>query len=141
MDYILIDKDIVQFMPAFGAALVVVQPGKLKASGESTFKGKKVGVEGDEKEVEVPGCPYISGAYTVPGTGTLKIAGLNSDQIAQHTQTGGKKMLLKGSSFKAKFEVQTPAQIPPPSSTPDPMTQYTGGTGMFITTNGTYKGT
>lgn len=141
MDYILIDGDIVQFMPTFGAAIVVVKPGKLKGSGESTFKGKKVCIEGDEKDVEVPGCPYISGAFSIPGTGTLKISALGGNQKAQHTQTGGKKMLLKGSTFQAKFEVQSPAMMPPPASTSDPMSQYSGGSGMFITKNANYKGT
>lgn len=141
MDYILIDGDIVQFMPSFGAAIVAVQPGTLKGTGESTFNGKKVCIEGDEKEVSVSGCIYISGAFSIPGTGTLKIFALGGDQIAKHTQTSGKKMLLKGSNFQAKFEVQSPAQMPPPTSTPDPMPQYMGGSGQFITKNAKYKGT
>ena len=143
MDFILIDGDTVQFMPNFGAAIVVVQPGTLSGSGDATFGGKKVCVKGDEDCVEVAGCMYMSGAYYIPGTGTLKIDSLGSDQTAQHTKTGGKEMLLKGSTFQAKFEVQSPAQQPTPggSPVPDSMTKYSGGSGQFITTNTKYKGT
>lgn len=143
MDFILIDGDTVQFMPSFGAATVVVQPGTISGGGDATFGGKKVCVKGDEDGVKVAGCMYTSGAYCIPGTGTLKISALGSDQTTQHTKTGGKKMLLKGSTFQAKFEVQTPAQQPTPggSPVPDAMTQYSGGSGQFITTNSKYKGT
>lgn len=141
-DHILIDGDMVQFLPSFGAATVVVRPGTIRGSGPSTFKGKKVCVEGDEDSVQVQGCMYISGAFSIPGTGTLKIDRLASNQQAGHTRSGGKKMLLKGATFQAKFEVQSPAQQPTPSGStvPDPMNQYMGGQGQFITTNTTYKG-
>ncbi len=51
-------------------------------------------------------------------------------------------MLLKGSTFKAKFQVMTPAQQPPPGPgppIPDATPQYSG-TGSFITTNLKVKG-
>ena len=141
-DFILIDGDQVVFMPAFGPAMVVVQPGNIPGSGPSTFQGKKVCVDGDEKQVSVPGCMYTAGAFSIPGTGTLKIAALAGDQKAQKTQTGGKKVLLKGKQFTAKFEVQTPAQQPSASGpVPDPSPEYGNGQGMFMTTNTKYKGT
>jgi hypothetical protein len=139
MDYILIHNDIAQFMPSFGAAIVIGRPGTIRASGASSFNSKKVCVEGDEDSVQVQGCMYTSGAFVIPGTGTLKIAALGSNQTAQHTSSGGKKMLLKGSMFQAKFEVQSPAMDA--NGVPDPMPQYTGGQGQFITTNTKYKGT
>ena len=40
-DFILIDGDKANFLPNFGAAIVVVQPGTLKGSGPSTLQGKK----------------------------------------------------------------------------------------------------
>lgn len=143
MDYILLDGDIAQFLPSFGAATVVPRPGTLQGSGPSKCNGKPVCVEGDEDRLQVPGCMYISGAFSIPGTGTLKIDRLASNQVAQHTKSGGKKMLLKGATFQAKFEVQSPAQQPNPNGSPipDPMTQYNGGQGQFITTNTKYKGT
>ena len=142
-DFILIDGDIVNFIPTFGAAVVVVQPGTLSGSGPATLNGKNVCVDGDEKNVSVPGCMYIASPYVIPGTGTLKIDALASNQVATKTNTGGKAVLLKGSQFTAKFEVQSPAQQPPPgpgSPIPDATPQYSGN-GMFVTTNVKFKGT
>ncbi|MCA8991594.1 MAG: hypothetical protein KDA88_06425 [Planctomycetaceae bacterium] len=136
-DFILLDGDQVTFLPNFGPAVVVVQPGKLSGSGPLTFRGKKVCVDGDEKKVSVPGCMYMTPQYSIPGTGTLKIAGLAGDQKTTKTKTGNKPILLKGQMFTAKFEVQSPAQQPPPgpgTPIPDATPQYSGQ-GMFVTTN------
>lgn len=141
-DYILIEGDKASFLPSFGAAVVVVQPGDLQGSGPATLNGKKVCVDGDEKNVSVPECTYITPQYSIPGTGTLKIAALAGNQKATKTKTGGKAVLLKGGSFTAKFEVQSPAQQPPPgpgSPIPDPTLQYSGS-GTFTTTNTKFKG-
>ncbi len=140
--YILIDGDKANFMPNFGAAVVVVRPGDLKGSGPATFNGKKLCVEGDETKVSVPGCMYTTPQYSIPGTGTLKIASLAGDQKAKKTKTGDKVILLKGSNFTAKFEVQSPAQQPPPgpgSPIPDATPEYSGN-GTFITTNTKFQG-
>ena len=141
-DFILIHGDKAIFLPAFGAAIVVVQPGDLKASGPATLNGKMVCVDGDETKVSVPGCTYMTPQYSIPGTGTLKIAALAGDQKAKKTQTGGKAVLLKGGNFTAKFEVQRPAQQPPPgpgSPVPDSTPQYSGD-GMFIASNARFAG-
>ncbi len=142
-DYILIDGDIANFLPAFGAAVVVVQPGTLTASGPATLDGKKLCVEGDESSVEVPGCMYMTPQYSIPGTGTLKIDALAGDQVAKHTNTGGTPVMLKGSMFTAKFEVQSPAKQPPPGPgppIPDATPSYSGN-GSFTTTNVKLTGT
>jgi hypothetical protein len=134
---ILIDGDQAIFSPMFGAATVVVQPGKMRASGPATIGGKKICVDGDESKLQVPGCVYITAQHSIPGTGTLKIAALAADQKARKTKTGGKAVLLKGSQFTAKFEVQSPAQQPPPgpgSPVPDATPQYSGQ-GMFMPGN------
>ena len=131
------------FMPNFGAAIVVVQPGDLTGSGPATLTGKKLCVDGDEQDISVPGCTYMTPQYSIPGIGTLKIASLAADQKATKTNTGGKAVLLKGGNFTAKFEVQSPAHQPPPglgSPIPDSMTEYSGS-GMFVTTNSKFKGT
>jgi len=130
------------FIPAFGAAIVVVQPGKLEGSGPATIGGKKICVDGDESKVEVAGCTYMTPQYSIPGSGTLKIAALAANQKAKKTQTGGKVVLLKGGSFTAKFEVQSPAQQPPPgpgAPIPDATPQYSGN-GMFIPANIKFMG-
>ncbi len=142
-DFILIDGDIANFIPAFGAAVVVVQPGTLSGSGPATVGGKNICVDGDEANVSVSGCVYMTPQYSIPGSGTLKIDALAGDQLASKTNTGGKAVMLKGGSFTAKFEVQSPAQQPPPgpgSPIPDSTASYSGN-GMFITTNFKVKGT
>jgi hypothetical protein len=142
-DFILVEGDKANFLPNFGAAIVVVQPGELKGSGPATLKGKKICVEGDEKQVSVAGCTYMTPQYSIPGTGTLKIDSLAGDQKASKTKTGDKAVLLKGGNFTAKFEVQSPAKQPPPgpgSPIPDSASQYSGK-GMFVTTNTMFRGT
>lgn len=128
-------------MPNFGAAVVVVPPGFLTGSGPASLNGKMYCVDGDEKNLSVPGCTYIAPPYVIPGVGTVSIASLAGDQKAVKTQTGGKAVLLKGSSFTADFEVQSPAQQPTPGGpVPDTTPKYSG-TGMFITTNMKVQGT
>ncbi len=141
-DFILINGDKANFLPNFGAAIVVVRPGDLKGSGPATLNNKTICVVGDEKSVAVPGCSYITPQYSIPGTGTLKIAALAADQQAKKTKTGGKAMMLKGGSFTASFEVQAPAKQPPPgpgAPIPDATPKYSGS-GTFITTNTKFQG-
>ncbi len=82
-DFILINGDKANFTPAFGSATVVVQPGTLSGKGKTTLKGKKICIDGDEKNVSVPGCAYITPIHSIPGTGTLKINALGGDQKAK----------------------------------------------------------
>ncbi len=141
-DFILIEGDKANFIPTFGAAVVTVQPGDLIASGPATLNGKKVCVDGDEKDVEVSNCPYFAGQYSIPGTGTLSIETLGNDQIADKTSTGNKAVLLKGSLFTATFKVDSQAKQPPPgpgSPIPDPTPQYSGQ-GQFTTANTKFQG-
>lgn len=139
-DFILIKNDKANFLPNFGTAVVVVRPGLMPASGPALINGTKICVEGDEKNLSVPGCSYISGPYIIPGIGTLKIDRLATNQKATKTDTGGKAVLLKGGNFQAKFEVDTPAMQPNlPSPIPDSMTTYPGS-GFFITVNNKFKG-
>ena len=139
-DFILTEGDKASFIPAFGMATVVVKPGDMKGSGPATIGGKKMCVEGDESKVSVPGCMYTAGPYSIPGNGTLKIDSLAGDQKAKKTQTGGKPVLLKGGNFKAKFEVQSPAQQPTPTGpVPDSTPSYSGQ-GKFMPANTKCKG-
>lgn len=141
-NFILITGDTVVFKPTFGAATVTVAPGTLSGTGQAKIAGQAVCIEGDESAVTVPGCAYISGAYVTPGTGTLSIAALAGDQIAQKTNCSSKRVLLKGGEFSAKFAVTSPAMQPPPgpgSPVPDPNSQYSGS-GSFVATNATVKG-
>jgi len=141
-DTIILDGDKVIFDPIYGVASVVVKPGTIKASGKSTVQGKKVAVAGDEGNVEVSGCTYMSAAFPVPGTGILKIAALGADQLTKKTKSGNKSMMLKGSLFIAKFEVQSPAKFIPPASAPvsDP-TPFYMGTGKLMPSKDKVKAT
>ena len=132
MRFAIKDGDVVVFMPSFGTALVTPIPTTISSSATSTsVVDTPVCLEGDEREVESPGCAYIAPPFVVPGVGTLKIMKLGADQVSQNATIEGKKVILQGSVFQAVFEVQTPAQIPV-ACTPDPVPQYPGGVGMFI---------
>lgn len=134
-DKVLTDGDMVLFMPMFSPAIVVVQPGRLPGSGPACIGGRKICVDGDESQVSVPGCTYITPSHPVPGVGTLKIASLAANQKATKANTGGKAVLLKGGMFTAKFEVQSPAQQPTPGGpVPDATPQYSGQ-GQFMPVN------
>jgi hypothetical protein len=139
-DFILITGDLAMFTPTFGQAIVTVRPGNLVGTGKSKINYKPVCVDGDEKKVIVPGCPYMTPQYSIRGMGRLLIESLAGNQKAKKAKSGGKPVLLKGASFKAKFEVMVPALQPSPPQIPDPTLQYSG-TGTFITMNIKVKGT
>lgn len=139
-DFVIINGDQVLFQPSFTPAVVTVMPGVMTGSGPSTFSSQMICVEGDEKNVQIPGCAYVTPVYSVPGVGMLLIDSLAPNQQAQKTNSGHKKMILKGGNFIAKFQVMTPAQMPPPASTPDSTPAYMGQ-GSFITSNTKYKAT
>jgi hypothetical protein len=142
-DFILIHGDKANFIPSFGLATVAVRPGDMIGSGPATFDGKRICLEGDESRLSVPGCLYFTPQYSIPGSGTLKIATLAGNQKAGKIKAGDKAVLLKGGNFTARFEVQFPAQQPPTGPNPpipDPTPQYSGS-GMFITANFKFQGT
>lgn len=141
-DHVLIDGDQAIFDVGFGAATVTVLPGVLVASGPATLGKRRLCVVGDEASVSVPGCMYVTGQHTIPGVGTLEIAGLAGDQQARKSKTGKTALMLVGSKFTARFSVNTPAQQPPPgpgSPIPDGTPQYSG-TGSFVTANTKFRG-
>lgn len=140
-DFILTTGDKAQFNPTFGQATVGVRLGDLFGSSQDKINGKPICVDGDEKKVIVVGCPYTTPQYSIPGVGMLSIQSLAGNQKAKKTKSGGKPVLLKGSSFQSKFQVMVPAQQPSvPNPIPDTTPQY-AGTGSFITTNMKVKGT
>ena len=149
MEEILITGDKVMYLPLFGSGLVVVQPGTLSGSASTVETTKKAtcttdssSYGDDEKSAEVAGCQYIAPPFVVPGSGTLKItnamggqSGLKPDQVSKKTTADGKAVMIKGIMCSAEFHVQTPAQMPPPVSTTDPLPTHTGGMGMFMNNN------
>jgi hypothetical protein len=140
-DFILTTGDLAMFNPAFGPAIVTVIPGNLVGTGKGMINKKMICVDGDEKTVMVPGCPYMTPVFNIPGVGMLSISSLGADQKAKRTKSSNKPVLLKGSTFNAKFQVMVPAQQPTPGGpVPDATPQYSG-TGTFMTTNFRVKGT
>ncbi|NET44640.1 hypothetical protein [Okeania sp. SIO2B3] len=140
-DFILITGDKANFNPTFGIATVNVRPGDLIGTGKSKINQKLVCVDGDEKNVIVPGCLYKTAQHTIPGVGMIFIESLAGNQKAKKTKSGGKPVLLKGALFNAKFKVLAPAQQPStPNPIPDTTLEYLGN-GTFMTTNMKVKGT
>jgi hypothetical protein len=114
----------------------LVAPVSLVANGQSTVSDNKVCVEGDElpPSIKNVSLSYMSGSYVKPGTGTVKVT-LNDDNKTSVSKDVDRKILLKGSSFTAEFDVQSPAMMPSATGlVPDPMSKYSG-TAQFITTN------
>ncbi|WP_017303714.1 hypothetical protein [Spirulina subsalsa] len=140
-DFILTTGDLAMFNPTFGPAIVTVRPGNLSGTGKMKINQKLVCIDGDEKTVIVPGCPYMTPVYNIPGVGILSIASLAPNQKALRVKSNHKPVLLKGGTFNAKFQVLVPAQQPTPGGpVPDATPQY-AGTGSFVTTNFRVKGT
>ncbi|MEM7370300.1 MAG: hypothetical protein AAF587_16955 [Bacteroidota bacterium] len=135
--YIVIDNTKVTFnIP--GPTYMGLTQTTIAASGPATISGTKVCVIGDESKVELP-IGYTAAGFTVPGKGKMIIKMLLPDQIGMKTNSGGKSVILQGAIFMALFIVETPAQIPPPVSTPDPMPMYIG-TGKFEDNNTKFSG-
>jgi hypothetical protein len=142
-DFVVIDGDMAQFLPSFGMATVIVQPGTMPGSGPATKGGKPFCLAGDEANLQVPGCTYMTAQHTIPGVGTLGIKALAGDQQTTKTTHKGKALILVGSRFQAKFTVSAPAMQPPPgpgSPIPDATAEYSGQ-GTFVTNNTGFKAT
>jgi hypothetical protein len=104
------------------------------SSADFMVMGMPVCLEGDElpKSLLAP-MPYICPPYVIPGTGTVSVTITPTNKTA--TTENGKKILIKGGTFQAKFQVASPAMMPTPAGPqPDPVS-VKAGTASFITTN------
>jgi hypothetical protein len=113
----------------------LMAPVPLTGSGKNVLVGGKlICLEGDELPPSLRGpLTYTAPPFVIPGTGTLEITLMPNNKTAQ--TENGKKILIKGATFTAKFNVQTPAQQPTPGGpVPDPVA-VKPGTAQFITTN------
>ena len=139
MDFVILSGDQAIFDSSFSPAMVIPVPGTISASNQAKVNQISVCVEGDESTVIAAGAAYTSGSFVTPGVGTLTIESLGSDQTAQNANSGDKALILKGSQFRAKFQVSSPAMDPSSGTpVPDPVSTY-NGTGSFITTNTVLK--
>jgi hypothetical protein len=135
LDFIILNEDMIQITidpPAVCPTLMAPVP--LVASGSATVNDMPVCLVGDElpPALQAP-MAYTSGAFTIPGMGTVSVT-LESANQTQVATDSGKAMLLKGQTFQAKFSVTVPAMQPGAVPTPDPVATKSG-TAQFITTN------
>ncbi|MEL6556582.1 MAG: hypothetical protein AAFQ94_00260 [Bacteroidota bacterium] len=132
---IITSGDQVLFNPAFGPATVIVRPGIIQGTGKATINGNQVCVVGDEESASVSGCMYVSGLFTQSGFGTLKIVPFSASQLTGISTSNGDQIILKGTVFRAVFEVEQAAvQITPTGPVQDVAKEYPG-TAQFVTGN------
>jgi len=139
-DLIIKTGDMIQITippPALVAQLIAPVP--LVGSGSPvTVNGQAICLQGDELPQAISGpLLYTAPPYVTPGMGTLTIVLAPTNLTAQ--TTNGKLILIKGATFQAMFNVQSPAMMPTPAGPqPDPL-MVKPGTAQFITTNATVK--
>ena len=139
-DYILRTSDMLKITispPAVVPSLIPPIP-LMGSSANFSVMGMPVCLEGDElpKMLLAP-TPYISPPFVIPGVGTVSVTLTPTNKTA--TTDNGKKILIKGGTFQAKFQVSSPAMMPTPAGPqPDPVS-VKPGTASFITTNATTK--
>jgi hypothetical protein len=133
MDFVIVNGDQAVFDPSFPPATVTAPPGVITGTAKGRVSGLLACVEGDEASVVVAGAVYFTPSFPIPGAGTLTIESLGPDQKAQKGKAGGRVFILRGSKFRARFQVNAPATAPS-GGAPDPTPIYSG-TGSFITTN------
>mgnify|MGYP003579928664 FL=1 len=135
MDFAVVHGDQAIFDPSFPPAIVSAPPGLISGSSNGKSNTLLVWVEGDESTVVVPGAVYFTPSFPIPGVGTLTIESLNADQKAQKAKSNGRVVILKGTKFRARFQVSAPASVTTPGGQVfDPNPVYSG-TGSFVTTN------
>lgn len=135
MDFVIINGDQAVFDPSFPPATVIAPPGMITGTAKGTVTGLLACAEGDEASVVVAGAVYFTPSFPTPGAGTLTIESLGADQKAQKGKSEGRVFILRGSKFRARFQVNAPASLPSAGGpVPDPTPVY-NGTGSFITTN------
>ena len=136
MDQMIKTGDMVKFgdkASKIGAAIVTIPPVPISGTGKHSLKMFPGCVEGDEKKVVGSGA-YMTATHSIPGSGMAFIDKLGDDQVSKVTTSGNKGVILKGSTFKAKFTVMIPAMQPSsPSPIPDTTPIYQGE-GEFIIT-------
>lgn len=135
-DFLIKTGDMIQITvppPAIVPQLVAPVP-LVGSSTNVTISEMAVCLQGDElpQSLQVP-LMYTAPPFVTPGTGSLQIVLLPTN-LTMQTQNG-KPMLLKGQTFQAMFNVQSPAMQPTPGGpVPDPLVVKVC-TAQFITTN------
>jgi len=135
-DFIIVTGDMIQVtIPPPAVVPMLMAPVPLIGTSQKVMVGGKlICLEGDElpPSLKAP-MPYTAPPFVTPGTGTLELTLMPNNKTLQTED--GKKILVKGATFTAKFNVQSPAMQPTPGGpVPDPL-MVKVGTAQFITTN------
>ena len=153
LDDVLKKGDGVVFLPQFGAATVtpLAKGSVIKGDKAASIGGKNYcsasnandvkGLIGTDFGTKYVPCIYFTGSHSIPGLGQLSVESLNSNQLSQKCEISeNKKAILVGQKFNAVLKVISPAKMPPPASTPDPMSKHLGmNAGEFIAINSKFQ--
>jgi len=135
-DFVIKTSDMIQItVPPPAIVPQLVAPVPLMGSSTSvSIGGQFVCLQGDELPASLKGpLMYTAPPFVTPGTGSLQIV-LMPNNLTMQTMNGS-PMLLKGQTFQAMFNVQSPAMQPTPGGpVPDPL-MVKVCTAQFITTN------
>jgi hypothetical protein len=135
-DYVMVTGDMIEItVPPPAIVPQLVAPVPLQGSStDTTISGQFVCLRGDELPPSIRGpLMYTAPPFVTPGTGTLQIILMPTNQTL--TTMNGQALLLKGSSFQAMFNVQSPAMQPTPAGpVPDPLV-VKPCTAQFVTMN------
>lgn len=130
MDFVLRTGDQAIFDTVFGLAAVVAPPGIITGSSRAKNDGVTVCVQGDEATV------VVTAAYSTTtlagGSGILTIVSLGADQTATRVGSMHRWVLLRGSRFRARLQVTSPATS---QSGSDIVGQVYSGSGIFVSAN------
>lgn len=133
-DVVIIDGDKVSISVSPAVVPAAAMPVSLTGSGFTTVNDRPVCIVGDELPPSISEeIPYTAGSFSTPGTGTFTLT-LNENNKTSIVTDNDNKMLLKGASFTATFDVSSPAIQPGSPPVNDPTTSYPG-TAQFISTN------
>lgn len=139
-DFVIKTGDMIQItVPPPALVPQLMAPVPLTGSSTSVqVAGSPACLQGDELPPAIQGpLMYTSPPFVTPGTGQIQII-LVPTNLTTTTQNG-KPMLLKGATFQAIFNVQSPAMQPTPvGPIPDPV-MVKPCTAQFITTNTTVQ--
>jgi len=129
-DWVIVDKDLLQFNPLFGNRTVSpVGPAMIGGSGHAVINGRKVCIRGDEGKVKI-NAVYTTPTHSIPGSGLITITRLAANQLARHAGSG-QPLIIKGQQFIAQFRPTQPAQMPGTPPTPD-VPAPSMGQGVFV---------
>lgn len=135
-DYVIATGDMIQITippPAMVPQLMAPIP-LIGSSSNVQINNMTACLQGDELPAAIAGpLIYTAPPFVTPGIGSITIILMPTNLTIQTSNQ--KPILLKGATFQAVFNVQSPAMMPTPAGPqPDPV-MVKPGTAQFITSN------